>query len=403
MNRSADTHDDSPGPGPVVGDQTVVDWIRARARSVTLDTSADLDDLEPLRDIVAEAPVVGLGDAVRAHQPLVLSLRVIRFLVERLGFRVLALEESALAATWLDRYVQEGRGDPATLLRDHAWEPWQTAEMGQALQWMRRFTLEHPEDPLRVVGVDIARYGELTHTPVIDHLAPLVPEVADELQSRYAALSSALERGGLDRAHEAAHGARELIAAQDPTDEQAVALQRASAIVGFFEFRLSGRLAVAEQHLATNTIWAHEHFDSRVIYRGGLAHVAASAHREVPGLPEIDRSAGSLLRERFADGYVPIGMTSDYGKAPYPLPPAPPSFADAHFAYAELESCLLDLGGPASETVSQWLGRPSRLRVLGPGYRAEDNEAHHMAGDSLADRLAAILYIREVTASHPLS
>lgn len=385
-------------------EQAVSSWIRERAHPVSTDPAASLEDLEPLRAIVADARVAGLGDTVRAaREPLVLCLRVVRFLVERLGFRVLALEESMLAATRLDRHVRHGYGDPDVLLREYAWEPWQTAEMGQVLAWVRRFNLDHPDDPVHIIGVDIARQSDLEPETVIAQIAPLVPQIAGELQVRYTNLAMARESSGLEPALDSARSARELIAASEPSAARGTALQYATAVVGYLEFRLSGRVAVAERHLAANTAWAHEHFDAKVIYWGGLAHVAATAHREVPGMPGIDQSAGSRLREHFGDGYVPIGFTFNHGTAPYRVPPVHDSFVDAHFARVDLDSYLFSLTGPAPEPVAQWLGRPSRLRVLGPRYRPEDDEAHHIAGDSLADRLAAIIHTQEVTTAQSLA
>ncbi|MER7927468.1 hypothetical protein ABTY96_30760 [Streptomyces sp. NPDC096057] len=70
------------------------DWLRGRATPLSrLDPEAPLDDLEPLRDILGGTRVVVLG----GHSHFIgefaaMRRRILRFLVERCGFTVLAFE-----------------------------------------------------------------------------------------------------------------------------------------------------------------------------------------------------------------------------------------------------------------------------------------------------------------------
>lgn len=382
--------------------KAISSWIREHAHPISTDASTHLDDLEPLRSIVGDAPVVGVSDVRVGEETQALGLRVLQFLVERLGFRVLALEESALAAARFDRHVQHGYGQPAALLRDHAWEPWQIAGLARTLEWVRGFNLDHPTDRVHVVGADIAREDELHPEEVIDWIAPLVPDIAPQLRARYAGLASISEPDGLASALDAARSARELIAAADSSTESETALRYATAIQGYLEYRLTERYEVIEEHFATSTVGIHEHFDARVVYWGGVAHVAAATQREIPGMSDKSRSMGSMLRERFGAGYVPIGLPFDRATGDFPVPPLHESFADAHFAQVDLDTYLLSLTGPKSGPVADWLERPSPIRVLGPGYRPENDQQHQMAGDSLANRFAAIIHTQEVTPASAL-
>src|SRR5438067_13934466 len=99
---------------------SVQDWISKT--SFVLEgagPAGPLTDLEPLREIVGDATVVALGSSTRtAHEPAVVSHRILRFLVEHLGFRSVLVEGDAAKSAELDGYVRTGQGDPRELLAD---------------------------------------------------------------------------------------------------------------------------------------------------------------------------------------------------------------------------------------------------------------------------------------------
>ncbi|ASO23123.1 erythromycin esterase [Actinoalloteichus hoggarensis] len=70
------------------------DWSRHHTTTLTsLDPDAPLDDLEPLREIVGDARVVAVGENAHFVQEFgLLQQRIVRFLAERCGFTVLAVE-----------------------------------------------------------------------------------------------------------------------------------------------------------------------------------------------------------------------------------------------------------------------------------------------------------------------
>jgi hypothetical protein len=94
-------------------DTTLLAEVAARATPLSLDRDAPLDDLEPLTDRVRDAKVVALGSAVRhSHELLTLTQRVMRWLVDRHGFRALSLEGDEAASLDLDAYVRAGEETP---------------------------------------------------------------------------------------------------------------------------------------------------------------------------------------------------------------------------------------------------------------------------------------------------
>jgi erythromycin esterase len=135
--------------------RAVAGWIGEHAHPLaTVDPSAPLTDLGPLPGMVGDAVVVALGGSTRGARELSLvKHRLVRLLVEELGFRSLSLEADRATCEPLDHYVRTGKGDPRDLLAG-AQSFWRTEEMVDVFAWMRRHNEQHPDDPLRILGVD---------------------------------------------------------------------------------------------------------------------------------------------------------------------------------------------------------------------------------------------------------
>lgn len=126
---------------------TPTQWIKRHAHPLTtLDPDKPLTDLEPLRDMAPNARLVVLGVSARdTHELAGASHRILRFLVEELGFRSLAVEGDDATSTLLDEYVRTGAGDPQTLLAN-ARSFWRTRELLDAVSWLHRHNQQHPAD-----------------------------------------------------------------------------------------------------------------------------------------------------------------------------------------------------------------------------------------------------------------
>src|SRR5512145_1222218 len=72
-------------------------WLRGAAVPFDrVDPADNLDDLEPLRRLVGDARIVSLGEATHGTREFFqMKHRILRFLVERMGFTAFAIE-----ATW---------------------------------------------------------------------------------------------------------------------------------------------------------------------------------------------------------------------------------------------------------------------------------------------------------------
>lgn len=133
------------------------DWITSAAHPLAaVDPNASLSDLAPLGGMIGDASIVGVARGTHgACEFSQLTHRILRFLVQEHGFRSLAIETSWTTGLEVDAWLQTGRGEVTDRLREtHSW--WRLPEFLEVLSWMRGFNEQHVDDPVRLVGLDVA-------------------------------------------------------------------------------------------------------------------------------------------------------------------------------------------------------------------------------------------------------
>ncbi|HEX4222572.1 MAG TPA: erythromycin esterase family protein [Pseudonocardiaceae bacterium] len=142
----------------------VTQWIKANAHPLTtVDADGARADLAPMRDMVGDARLVVLGVSLRdTHELAVAAHRILRFLVEELGFRSLAIEGDDDTSALLDQYVTEGTGDPRALLAEA--RPFlRTTELLRTVEWLREHNQRQQADQVRIVN--LAGHNRRSATP----------------------------------------------------------------------------------------------------------------------------------------------------------------------------------------------------------------------------------------------
>ncbi|MFF2185394.1 erythromycin esterase family protein [Streptomyces sp. NPDC058155] len=163
----------------------LTDWFRAHSTELTsLDADDPLDDLEPLREIIGGARVVGLGE--NAHFVEEFSharQQVLRFLAERCGFTVLAFEFGFSEGFALDRWLNGGdEGDDDLAEVSRAAAEWGFADF---MDWLRRYNRAGGH-PLRFAGLDVPAAGGALRPaldPVADYLREVDPDALPLLET----------------------------------------------------------------------------------------------------------------------------------------------------------------------------------------------------------------------------
>lgn len=165
------------------GRTSFASWIGDHASAMgTLDFRSPVDDLEPLRDIVGPARVVALGESSHHLREFYqVRHRILRFLVERCGFEVYALEAPFTQGQVLDGWVRGGPGTVEQVAADGiALSLGQCREMHEALTWMRERNRTAAGPPLRCVGTDLPG-AAASPLPALEEVAGYLRRAAPEV------------------------------------------------------------------------------------------------------------------------------------------------------------------------------------------------------------------------------
>ncbi len=385
-------------------------WLRGHAVPLAhLDPAAPLDDLEPLRDIIGDARVVAVGEHSHFIDEFArVRRRILRFLVERCGFTVLAFEHGFSEGFPLDAWAQGKGADEELAAHLAAAIP---VGVDEPLRWIRRHNRTAAQ-PVRFAGIDIpAAGGSLLPAlaPIADYLRQIDPETLPMIQAAIRIAESFAGGSGavaapawarLDTAEQDALSAilmrllirfravEPLYVSRGDQDSYDIALRRLEgACHGDYTFRamaglfagsgLTADTSARDVYMAGSVLWHLERFEpgTRVVLAAHNAHiqkVPISFDGHLTGLP-----MGQHLHGALGDEYFALGLTSTAGHTPemrrdektpfgfaiddITLEPPEPGSVEAAFADAGLGLGIADLRRARRETAGG--AGPDRIRM----------------------------------------
>lgn len=121
------------------------------------DPNLSTADLQPLKQILGNTPIVALGESVHTSGGYYeMKHRLVRFLVQEMGFRVFAIESPWPGADQAAAYVETCDGSPEDAIRG-LFGVWQSAETRDMVQWMCEWNSSHPKakDRVHFYGFDV--------------------------------------------------------------------------------------------------------------------------------------------------------------------------------------------------------------------------------------------------------
>ena len=386
-------------------------WLARNAIPLaTTEAVGNLDDLAPVANIVGSAHVVGLGDDTHGtHEFFTLKLRMLQFLVQNMGFDVLAVEGSFPQFERVNAYVQGGPGDIKQLLKPQAGETgywfWQTDEFVAIVEWMRNFNMTRGSNrpPIEIVGADVYD-GKTAANMVLAYLNSVDPAEATTAAQTYDPCVTTQSSPCPDlRARSQA--ITQQIAAKE-SDYTAKSSPRAfadavqySTVVTQWIF---ANTYLRDTFMADNVAWAKDHRGSahKVIYWAHDEHVTRGP--SVYGIV-TPFTAGTMLTEKFGSDYVPIGSATYAGHYLGPstaspgtlvtpaLTPAGPDDYETFFHASAAPNIIVPLRYP-----HPFLAQPHHMREAGSG----DTNGDYLV--NLAQRYDAVIFIDQSTPNHPL-
>lgn len=125
---------------------------------VSVDPATKPDDLFILKDIVKDTSIVLLGESQhRLREQYQLKHRIIKFLVEEMGFTHILIEDSFYGTIAIDDYIKGKEINPEKALQNiGGWYLWDTEEMLEFIKSMRAYNdTVKDEKKVSYIGMDI--------------------------------------------------------------------------------------------------------------------------------------------------------------------------------------------------------------------------------------------------------
>jgi erythromycin esterase len=405
---------------------SAVHWLRPHSIAILSSGVIPQDlALPPFDEFANRVRVLGLGEATHGSREFGdLRLALTRRLIEKHGYRVVALEASTSRINQLAPYLNGDVGPSPTISRMFESGIWIGRRPRRELvEWLRKWNMQHPHDRVRLVGVD----------------------ASDNDDSR-ARLGSFLERAyGADVLSRWIVAERELAAADEQTAVfgdsdinlsarqfvlEAFAMIQSDASILKVRFGMADVQAAEEAarnlaqfavfnaenggainhsrdwFMAVNVLRAIEDAgsSSRAVYWAHNAHVASPQGSS--------RTTGALLRGVLGCNYGAMAVTFGEGAfvAQIPndledrlaislLPPAPDESIEGMLSLLRSDSALATW--PCSvETTSlpEWLTQPHFMHWVGALYTPGSVSSASLQSLNLMRNFDGVVFLRRVTA-----
>lgn len=385
-------------------------------------------------DRFGDARVVLLGEGTHGTSEFYRARAAItRRLIDRHGFRIVAIEGDWPDAGDLDRFVRNRGvwGQRSSFVNFPRWM-WRNAEFSAFLRDLRAWNLERPAgDRAELRGLDVYSLSQ-SISAVLTYLERIDPEAAPLARRRYGCLTPYLDQP--QRYGAAAW--RGHADCEDAVVAQLVSLlehrSRYTAADGedYFDAEQNARVAKAAEtyyramfrgSVESWNLRDSHMFDTlaRVLTaRGPDARAVVWAHNSHIGNASAtsmgaggEYNVGQLCREAFGDACVSIGFGTDRGQvtaaddwgAPVRTKDVLPSRPDSWehlFLRAGLKRSLTDWR--ESPDLAEALDRTRLERAIGVIYRPETERGSHYFNARLARQFDAFVWFEETSAVTPL-
>ncbi len=390
-------------------------------------------------DRFAEARVVLLGEASHGTSEFYRARAAItRRLIERHGFKIIAVEADWPDAAVINRYVRQSPHRPMSstpFSRFPTWM-WRNKDVDAFISFLRDHNATtRPEDKVGFYGLDLYNMTA-SISAVLAYLDRVDPQAAELARRRYACLSpwsrepAAYGRASLTEGYALCEQAvmRILI---DLLLKELQYSERDGA--DFFDASQNARLvADAELYYRAMYYGAHESWNLRdrhmfdtlqnILKQAGSktkavvwahnSHIGDARFTEM-GSERGELNIGQLCRQAFGGDAALIGFGTHTGTvaaasewdAPMEIKAVRPSRPDSYEALCHdigTERFLLDLRVGVHDDLRRAMAEPRLERYIGVIYRPETERWSHYSFASLSDQYDAFVWLDKTSAVIPL-
>ncbi len=420
------TADLSGQPSTAEEEKAVIQWIQQHAVPVKhIAAGHDFADLQPLKQILRDVKVVGLGEATHGTREFFqIKHRLFEFLVREMGFTGFALEASYAACQPINDYVRYGKGDRASVLTGQGYSLWDTEEFTALIDWMHSYNQTVPDEKkVGFYGVDFA-HNQRGREKVLAYLQKYAPEKVPPTDSVFRRLVVANEKWPMwqdafkSEAPIVLSQLQNLI--QFLTDHQARLISDSSPeafeqILKYTQVMEQMLLAIIDypkrtRFMAANLLYLMERMpEGKFIVSAHNRHINVIDHVG-------DTNLGHDLRAKLGDTYYAVGFETYQGSyqtrtwvpeelvlADFrvdTLAPAPEKSLPWYLFHARQGDLFLNMRTPMTDnTVAQWWNTPQKTRDVAWIY--QNDPAQFFLEVNLKQYYDGLLFIEETTRARP--
>jgi erythromycin esterase len=411
-------------------DEAVITRLRSQPIPLRdLTAGSGFADLMPLKEILRDVRVVGLGEATHGTREFFqIKHRLLEFLVREMGFTVLAMEASYSAAMNVNDYVLHRRNDRAAALAGlkAIWIS-DTEEIVQMIDWMREYNRKVPEErKVKFFGFD-PQMNAIAVEVVTAYLRRVAPDRAPDAEATFQRiLLEDTKANNFQPTEVPTAQLSELyrlisyfvlnkadFISRTSAQEFERAMQHLRLLAQFAEFNSPSPFdgsGTRDRYMAENFqyIVNAEKPGSRFIVWAHNAHVSK---RDTGNFPPM----GSYLRRTFGDGYYAFGFAFNQGAfqaqvageasvrvQEFTLRPAPEKTVDWYLARTRVGNFIIDFRRLSNdEMVSQWLQATRRMHFVGAIFSDRWTEAQWTQPFVLNRDFDGLIFIERTNRARP--
>ena len=414
------------------GDRVAV--LREYAESLPPPESRDF--AEPF-DRFGNAKLVLLGEATHGTAEFYRARAAIsRQLIEKHGFKIVAVEADWPDAARLDRYVRHRTPEPSreqAFARFPTWM-WRNQEVRDFVDWLREYNAPlPPEAQVEFRGLDVYSLGASMEA-VLRYLDRVDPEAADEARERYGCLTpwqrdpaeygAAALSGRADCEEEAVAQLRALLDKRleyerkdgDSFFDAAQNARIVRAAEEYYRIMYHGSVAswnLRDRHMfdTLQRLMDARGADARAVVWAHNSHIGNAAATAMGWQGEFN--IGELARTAYGDEAVAIGFGTDRGRvaaadawdAPMRIMNVNPARDDSYealFRETHMPRSLTDWRPVQRRRLREALTEPKLERAIGVIYRPQTEVMSHYFKAVLPEQFDAYVWFEVTEAITPL-
>ncbi len=411
-------------PSSISVPSEVTSWFKSAAMPLdSTSPESGLDDLRQMESTIGNARIVAMGEATHGTREFFqLKHRMLEFLVEKKGFTVFGIEANWPESLAINDYVLNGTGDAVEALDGLYFWTWNTAEMLDMIQWMRKYNQDPKHaNKVKFLGFDMQvahvavrnaeRYLEKVDPAEAKLASTLLAPLSDANRERESANKSKYfwqkTEGMIESFLGSLERRKKVYVEASSLEEWTLArhnLEIVRQAVEMHSVDRSGNFSPRDQSMATNVEWIldQEEPESKIMLWAHNGHVSTAPLGE-------GESMGMVLRKTYGAKMVVCGFSFDQGSFQalqrgkglrrFTVGPAIPGSLDAALAAAGIPLFAVDLRrAPSSGTVADWLNTPQPMRSIGAIYSESAPDAYF--GPVTPHSFDVILFVRRTSAAH---